>query len=600
MKKKKIVLFVIIIYCLRLSSPLSSVSALESPILLEGHNQRVPDLMFENHLLVDSIGLSIMGIHTYGAPTITDLVAVGTDRYSGMYAVQGYWPNMTNHLPSDYHSDNGGINDADIVRDMVKFLNPINGNMEIIYAEGNSMDDDGKIVKQVFVNPTKSDGALVPEWTVNTDEQVIALTLGNFDSDPADLEVAGLCLDGNVYVVDNIQSGSPTHWKHDLDAWTWSNFRNDHIKTPITEIEDLDGDDLTKHDIVFGWNTNVSAISTNTSNREIWNVNVDASEVTDLVAVDDQNSDGLQDVVVTTKSKIILLNGANGTTLGSFVDANGYFRDVEVYNSTAIITGNGDGIIMVWDINTTSPTFGDTILTADWGGWDINDLLIVEDLDDDGINEIAVGGDSIVGVVYGSNLTKIWARSPYGSSWNGGPIDVFDLELLDDLSGDGFGDLAVTGYSDHGAIFVFSTYGGLDFIPDLSGNGSADINCTEDENHIFLFTATAKQSQGLTVTTEINIDNGTWIAMTKGAGSWETGVNFTYEQGGFSNGEHTFKFRFTDTTPDVIETSVKTFQIGNCEGNTGLDIPGASIGMLIASIGLGIAVILHTIKKHRQ
>ncbi len=117
---------------------------------------------------------------------------------------------------------------------------------------------------------------------------------------------------------------------------------------------------------MFGWNTNVSAISTNTSNREIWNV--DVGEVTDLVAVDDQNSDGLQDVVVTTKSKILLLNGADGTTLGSIVDADGYFRDVEVYNSTAIITGNGNGIIMVWDINTTSPTFGDLILTADWGG----------------------------------------------------------------------------------------------------------------------------------------------------------------------------------------------------------------------------------------
>ncbi len=597
MKKKKITIFVIIIFCLRLSSPFSSVSAFESPILVEGHDQRVPYLMFENHLMVDSIGLSVMGIHTYGAPTLTDLVVVGTDRSAGMYAVQGYWPNMTNHLPSDYHSDNSGTDAADIVRDMVKFLNPNNGNMEIIYAEGNSVDDDGKIVKQDFVNPTKSDGALVPEWTVNTEEQVIALTLGNFDSD-VDLEVAGLCLDGDVYVVDNIQSSSPNSWKYDLDGWTWSSFRNDQVKTPITEINDLDGDDITKHDIVFGWNTNVSAISTNASKSEIWNVEV--GDVTDLVAVDDQNSDGLQDIVVTTKSKILLLNGADGTTLGSIVDADGYFRDVEVYNSTAVITGNGNGIIMVWDINTTSPTFEDLILTADWGGWDINDLLIVEDLDDDGINEIAVGGDSIVGVVYGSNLTKIWARSPYGSSWNGGSIDVFDLELLDDLSGDGHGDLAVTGYSDHGAVFVFSTYGRLQFIPDLSGNGYADINCTDDGDHNFLFTATAYQSKGLTVTTEISIDNGAWTAMTKGAGTWETGVTFTYEQSGFSNGEHTFKFRFTDTTPDVIETSEKTFQIGNCEANTGLDIPGAGIGMLIASIGLGITVLLLTIKKHRQ
>ncbi|MHA1563018.1 MAG: hypothetical protein ACTSPA_12940 [Promethearchaeota archaeon] len=102
------------------------------------------------------------------------------------------------------------------------------------------------------------------------------------------------------------------------------------------------------------------------------------------------------------------------------------------------------------------------------------------------------------------------------------------------------------------------------------------------------------------MTTEISIDNGAWTAMTKGAGTWVTGVTFTYEQSGFSNGEHTFKFRFTDTTPDVIETSEKTFQIGNCEGNTGLDIPGAGIGMIFASIGLGITVLLLTIKKHRH
>ncbi|MHA1111400.1 MAG: hypothetical protein ACTSRE_09880 [Promethearchaeota archaeon] len=326
MKIKRIAIFILITFSLGLVNSLSIASATESPTLVEGHYQRTSKLMFENHLLVDSAGLSILGTHTYGAPTLTDLLVVGTNRNSGMYAVQGYWPNMSNHLPSDFHSDNSGTHAADVVRDMVKFLNPNSGNMEIIYAEGDWTEDTGKIVKQDFVNPTKSDGALVPEWSVSTDDQVVALALGNFDSNAADLEVAGMTKDGDVYVVTNIETGgSPSYWRHDFDGWPWSNFRNDQIKTAITAIDDLDGNNPTQQDIVYGWYSNVTAISTNSSNREIWTVDIGYFP-TDLVEVPDQNSDGLHDVVATAKDGVFLLSGADGSILDSIVETNAYFR----------------------------------------------------------------------------------------------------------------------------------------------------------------------------------------------------------------------------------------------------------------------------------
>ena len=603
MKTKKIAIFIVITFCIGMVGALTTISAKESPKLNEGYYQRVSKLMFENHLMVDSAGLSVMGIHTYGAPTLTDLLAVGTSRNAGMYAVQGYWPNMSNHLPVDYHSDNSGTYAADIVRDMVKFLNPNNGNMEIIYAEGDWLDDDGMIVKQDFVNPTKSDGALVPEWTVSTSDQCVALALGNFDSNAADLEVAGMCLDGDVYVVTNIESSSPTYWKHDIDGWPWTNFRNDQVKTPITAIDDLDGNNPTQQDIVYGWYNNVTAISTNTSNREIWTVDIGYFP-TDVVAVADQNSDGLPDVVATARDGVFLLNGADGSTLASIVESYGFYRDVEIYNSTAVISGNDDGDLFVWDINTASPTFGDIILTRDWYGRAIYDILNVGDLNSDGVDEFAVGGYTIAGVAYGNDLSSVWARSPYGSSWNGQAINVYDMALLDDLDGDGHGDLAVTGYATNiadNAVFVFGTYGQLQFIPDLTGSGSIDSTCEEDGNHEFEFTAIAYQSQGLTVTVDISIDDGAWTTMTQGAGTWQTGVTFTYSQGSFSDGDHTFKFRFTDTTPDVVETNNQTFQVGgDCDGGGGgLDIPGAGIWMIIACIGIGVIVLLVKIKKQQ-
>jgi hypothetical protein len=598
MKIKRIAVFALITFSLGLASFFSIASAKESSQMVEGHYERISKLMFENHLMVDSAGLCVLGTHTYGAPTLTDLLVVGTDRNAGMYAIQGYWPNMTNHLPVDYHSDNSGTYAPDIVRDMVKFLNPNNGNMEIIYAEGDWLDDDGSIVKQDFVNPTKSDGALVPEWVVPTSEQCIALALGNFDSNVADLEVAGLCLDGDVYVVTNIETGgSPSYWKHDIDGWTWTNFFSSQVKTPIDAIDDLDGNNPTQQDIVYGWYTNVTAISTNSSNREIWTVDI-GYFLTDVVAVADQNSDGLQEVVATTKDGVFLLNGADGSTLNSISETGAYFRDVDVYNSTAIITGNKDGDLFVWDINTASPTFGDIILTRNWYGRNIYDILDVGDLDSDGVDEFAVGGYTLAGVAYGNNLSSIWARSPYGSSWNGQPINVYDMALLDDLDGDGHGDLAVTGYATNiadNAVFVFGTYGQLHFVPDLVGGGYIDSSC-EGADHTFVFTATASQAKNLAITAEIIID-GTHILLDPDSNDWDGGVSYSYSSS-YNDGDHTYQFVFTDGI-DTVTTIEQTFQVGgDCGGgNGGLDIPGARIWMILPSMIIGVVIAILFAKK---
>jgi len=596
MKTRKIAILVGVIVCLGIASSISAVSAVESPTLVEGHYVRVSWQMFQNHLWTESTGLCVQGMHTYGGPTITDLVVVGGGQSSNV-ALQGYWPNMTNHIPVDYHND---AEYEEKIRDSVKFLNPNSGNMELIYASGYYNDGTysyvGKIIKQDIKNPTKdSENQLVPDWYVSTTGEVYALALGNFYNDGSDLEVAGVTTDGKVYVINNIQTSGSAVLTEDFSdvLWTRSDtaFIMDHVKTPIAAIDDLDGINPTISDIVVGHYQNVTAISTNTSNRIIWDVTLDYF-ISDLVVVDDINSDGLKDVVASTNDLVYLLDGADGSILSSYGPST-YYRDVEVYNSTAIISGGSDGIIFVWDIDTSSPNFGSAVITADWDDYDINDLLVVEDLNEDGVNEFAVGADRVVGVVYGSNLTTIWWRSPIGN-WNMGGIDVYDMALLADLSGDGFGDLAVTGYSDHGAVFVYSTYGVLQFIPDLTGYGTVDSAC-EDSGHTFVFTATATQSQSVPIiTAKINID-GANTTLSTDETDWANGVTYTYSST-FGDGEHTYYFYFADNHGNTYQTGQQTFKVGNCNGG-GLEIPGAGIWMLLASIGLGIAITLLVFRK---
>ncbi|MHA1451695.1 MAG: hypothetical protein ACTSRD_02410 [Promethearchaeota archaeon] len=602
MKTKKIALFVVVIICLGIISSLSTVSAVESPQLVEGTYTRISQELFQNHLWVESTGLCVMGMHTYGASTKTDIVVVGGTGHSAV-SLQGYYPNMSNHIPVDYHNE--ATWQSEKIRDSVKFLNPNNGNMELIYASGyNDGTPKGRIYKQDFVNPSKDgDNNLLPEWYVTTTGEVYALTLGNFDSNAGDLEVAGVTMEGVLYVINNIQTTGFSTLTEDFSDIPWirgnSAWVGDKVKTPIAAIDDLDGNNPTQSDIVVGHYQNVTAISTNTSNRVIWDVNVGFFP-SDIVVVDDINTDGLQDVVVATSNGLYLLDGADGTELANTYEAGAFCRDVEIYNSTAVITGNDDGDIYVWNVDTTSPSFDDMSLGVNWGR-DINDLLNVGDLNSDGIDEFAVGADTLVGVVDGDTLVSIWTDGPNGWTWNGGSIDVLDMELLEDLNGDGFGDLAVTGYgSSEGAVFVFSSYGQLHFQPDLYGSGSVDSDCEEDSEYNFVFTATVYQLEGLSAIAEISLDDEAWQSMTQGSGTWETGMTFTYTHtGGFPSGDHTYKFRFTDTFPDVYTTTNKSFQVGgDCGGGGGLDIPGAGIWMIFTSIGVGIAITLLTIRKH--
>ncbi len=69
-------------------------------------------------------------MHTFGTPTKTDILIVGGTGHSNV-ALQGYYPNMTNHIPVDYHND---ALYGEKIRDSVKFNS--GSEMELLYAVG--------------------------------------------------------------------------------------------------------------------------------------------------------------------------------------------------------------------------------------------------------------------------------------------------------------------------------------------------------------------------------------------------------------------------------------------------------------------------------
>jgi hypothetical protein len=606
MKIKRIMLLLAMVICLGITSSLSIGSADKTSPMVEGEYHRVSQKLFENHLWVESTGLTIQGMHTYGPITKTDLLVVGGKQDADV-SLQGYYPNMTNHIPVDYHND---AEYSEVIRDSVKVNN--GGEMMMIYSSGyidqNTYEPKGKIVCQDFVDPYKIDNALQPQWsTTALSDEVYALTLGNFDTD-ADPEVAGVTFDGKVYMIGNTLSSSISKsWDFSDAYWSRSDMPviNTQINTPIAAIDDLDELDSIPQDIIVGHYENVTALSTHSSNSEIWIAEI-GYFISDLVVVEDINGDSEQDIVVASSGGLFLLSGEDGTILSTKTDLGTYYCDVEVFNSTAVISGDRDGDVIIWDVDSLGSTYNTTQENNIFSGYDVYDLLVVEDLNGDGTNEVAVGGEKSICVIYGNNLTKIWSGRTYGSSWDGNSINIYDMVIVEDFNGDGFGDLAVTGWTSdagmadaEGAVFLFSVYGQLQFVPDLTAGGYivGGGSCFEASDTIE-FTATAYQTKGVPITTAKLIIDSTETLLTTDETDWASGVTYTYSAS-FNDGEHTFYFYFEDDHGNTYETSHHTFQVGNCNPSE-LEIPGAGLWMILTSLGIGLTISFLLYKKSQN
>ncbi|MHA1339500.1 MAG: hypothetical protein ACTSRZ_17015 [Promethearchaeota archaeon] len=548
-----------------------------------------PKMIYAQHLGEGS-GICVLGVSSLeGQPNRTDVVLAGCKGWGSYRSLVGYHSNTSTGYPC-MRSQN-----SDIVSDTVKFVDGSN-NVVVMYAEQELIYGENRIVRQRCVNPPlNGDKELIPDWFLTTTAGVESIVLGNLDGDSSP-EVAALCKDGKVYGINNL--GIAAAWIVDLNYNYDSYYKQ--VKNTINVIDNLDQDGLTWQDVIVGHHHNVTAISTNNSHDIIWNTDV-GSIVASVTAVPDQNGDGKQEVVASAFSGLFLLNGADGTILTQLTNVGTYFREVLPFNDTAVISGNHEGYIYIWDINPFSPTFGTILHNITLNGDRILSLLNIGDLDEDGIDEFAVGGYGCVGVLYGNNITWRWRANADGASyWH--PADsiyVYDICLMEDLDGDGANDIAVTGNYDEqtGAIFMYSSKGAYNFIPDLSGTGSVDSLCNI-VSHNFVFTATAYQAKGLPVAVKVIIDDNEYdMQQEAGTPNWQAGVSFTY-QTTLTEGKHTFKFNFTDTNNDsIIYDPDKTITVGDQCIENGDDIDGFPLVIIISSLSIGLIYLFYLTKR---
>lgn len=543
-------------------------------------------------------GLAVEGINSInGQNYLTDLVIAGTTGFGSWRSIEGYYSNTSTGLPVIRSST------ADTARTMVKYKDPNDNNTDIIYGLSIS-SDEGAIVRQRGVNPSKnSNGEVIPEWTLSTSAPVDSMCLGNFTSSLS-LQLAAVCENGMVYIMDNLNSASAgTVTK--IDPITYhSDYR--FVKNLIVPINNLDNHGLGWQDIIVGHYKNVTAISTNNSRDIIWNIQL-PSAIDSVIAVEDQNGDNLSDVAVATQAGLYLLSGANGSILSSLTNAGTYFRDIQVFNNSAVITGDYQGRVYIWDINASSPTFGDALINQTFAssGWAANCFLNIGDINNDGFNDFAVGGDELVGVLLGNNGTWLWKAQPNGASYwlAARSINIYDMTLMNDMDGDSTNDFAVTGTATNvqdSAIFIFSSQGQYTFTPDLTGYGTVDLNCTTSD-HLSTYSLTVYQAQGLTVDAKVIIDDVMHnMTINSTTLDWKNGVNFIY-QTKLDKGIHTYAFNITDTNGDsrIVSNSNGPSVDLNCSKTqtSQQQIPGALTWLIVANIGIAISIVIISKKK---
>ncbi|MBN2157455.1 MAG: hypothetical protein JW776_15525 [Candidatus Lokiarchaeota archaeon] len=588
MKVNKITVLVCIALFIGLYSSFAiPIRASDTTLMDEGHYVLNPQQFYQQNLGVAS-GLCVQGINSEAGQTSqTEYIA------SGGYGM-GSWRSLEiwNRIyPVGLPAHQGAH--VDTIYDMEKFEDS-SGNMDLIYIQAGSSD---RVVTQSIVGESFY---LTEDWYASLASAPIDLALGEFDTG---YQGAVLCCEwGEVYVIRNLNSPSLVQIA-DLDIGYYSfinSLQYQSVKNVITEIGDLDGDtSYSESDIVVARDANVTALSNKNTNQVIWDVEVVTSGyISSILAVGDQNADTIDDIVVgTSSSGIFLLSGADGSeiqSLGSATIGN-TLRDVQVFNSTHVITGNSAGYLHVWNLGTGAI---DTSLNF---GWDINVILDVGDFNSDGYHEFAIGADGVVGVILGNNMTKHWTHGAFAWQWDGSSVDVFDLCLMDDMvnsygtinATDGIPELGVIGHAgSESALFIYNTFGAWQFVKNLLGYIYIVGGGSCFDNGYVEFSASASQYNNLPITAEFIID-GIHIDATPDSNDWDGGVTYSYSKT-FSNGEHTYDFQYTDGIY-TYTVGERTFQIGNCGG--GLEIPGAGIWMILASTGIGLTLTLLAMKK---
>ena len=266
-------------------------------------------------------------------------------------------------------------------------------------------------------------------------------------------------------------------------------------------MDDINGDGI--KDVVIGTGGNnelVYALSGRTGEL-LWTYGdstiLSDGDINGLSITKDYNGDGRKDILVAATGEgkgagrhaAICLNALNGSVI-FYSSQNAHFTH-SITSSTAggaiDFSSNGgpygiNGFNNSGGVTWTFPT-ASTV-------WNLKEM---QDLNNDGNTDIAsfIGFNGTISVLSGNNGLLIWSQN-FGASIDG------NLRLMDDLSGDGFGDLVFSGPrslyrvdSKTGNIFWSNPLDGnyihgVDYLTDVNGNGVHEIVAGTQNSNIYV------------------------------------------------------------------------------------------------------------------
>lgn len=190
-----------------------------------------------------------------------------------------------------------------------------------------------------------------------------------------------------------------------------------------------------------------------------------------VMSIPDANGDGIPDAIAggsnasETQGKVIGINGANGSTMWTQTTSGS-----SVWGLALLDDVNGDGIadIAAGSFNGNyygiNPANGAILFSASVGGSPIiTRMFRIEDVDSDGYTDVLIGSSSSnCIVVSGYDGNNIWLKALADKSWN--------VAVIDDISGDGINDVIV------GTLFS-QNY--VYFLDGITGNELKSINYGE-------------------------------------------------------------------------------------------------------------------------
>ncbi|MHA1846391.1 MAG: hypothetical protein ACTSXU_01965, partial [Promethearchaeota archaeon] len=390
--------------------------------------------------LGEATGAFIAGVNSQeGNVNETDIIVAGGTGSGSLRSLQGY---NTSVYPGGYYfmSDND-----DKTTDMLRFPSR-SGNQDIIAAFEETMGDGGRIQRYKLAGSSQVYSDPIVQWDFTGAPNIMtpeSMCIGEFDGD-SDPEIIVKFREGDVVLISNPDTAS---WGRIYDFMAIDGSPTISKNNLAIMIDDIDGADPGRDDLIVANLNNVTAINMNSSHAELWSILL-PYDVSTLTLYPDINSDGTDEILAGTYHGIYLINGNNGSIIAGITGIGSMFRAVEPFNdyngdgTPEVIAGNSEGVVLLIDVNASSPTFGKVLKDETFRSHDpIWSILNIGDTNSDSHDDFAVGGN-IVGVLEGNNMSWRWLAGNIGAEWNSGyDFEVRDICLLNDMNSDGINDI---------------------------------------------------------------------------------------------------------------------------------------------------------------